>query len=246
MTFEFASLVLLYRDLGRTPEFDALRLDAVLTERADDPALDWFQRGEALVALRRSLLTLVNPTERNMQKMVALLRDPPVWVRIDSVTRHIGRFARSPGLVDPYVSELLDLYWNLREGGQDSRALRGMGSLHDAIGRASPDRALPALKAIREFERTEAMPRDGFEPWAITVEDAQEKKHRTWVHLRDAKQALEKATEEGREEEGNQLAIDVMELRKAHQRSWVAWTAKSLWDTLNEHIKRIENERSVE
>ncbi len=205
-----------------------------------------FQRGEALVALRRSLFSLVTSNERNMRKMVAMLRDPPVWVHIDSATGHIRRFARNPDLVDPYVPELLDLYRILRESGQGVRALSGIRSLQDAIGRASPDLALPALEAIREFERIEGMPRHGFEPWAITGEDALEERHRKWFRLRDAKQALEKATEEGREEEADQLSVDVMELREAHERSWLVWTAKNLWDDLNEMIDRLQNERSLE
>jgi hypothetical protein len=223
------------RGLLPTPEHDALRFEAVL---AVSGALE---PGTPYDSLRISLLGLHGLDADTLAKFVALLEDNPDWIDIRSLCRSIRARSRDVGAIDPYLPRIVKLYPDLRRDPAPI-AMDAVRPLIHALGRASADVGLPALRQIEQFERTN-MAEQGFAPWDHDMKAIHASRAADYSRLQQISRAS-RQIQDGQVNREFEQEAKVLQERMAQTR--IRMAATHLWDdiqkALSEMVSRAEGE----
>ncbi len=221
------------RGLLLTPEHDTLRFEASVTpKKVHDPAGRSF---------RSELIALSQPDEHTIRRYLALLEDTPEWACPQELTNRLLRVVmRSPGIIDPKVPRLLEIYKRLRA----DLSLSGLGpaiTLTRIITHAAPHVSEPALKELRRLELM-TMPQQGLQPWKVrNVGDLRNRTRETTKVIRSLQG--EQRTMLGRA--GDKEAMEPLQrslsaAEQQLQRDRTVLAAVRLWQTLEDAIAKIE------
>lgn len=222
------------RGLLLTPEHDTLRFEASLTPKTQlhDGARDY---------LRSSLIHLSQRDEHSLRRYIALIADMPEWASTGGYhpSNHVEIIAaRSPTLIDPEISRLVDVYKSLR---RDGAPLGVAIMLVRAIAHGSPKVSTPALTAIRRHE-LELMPKQGVEPWAVrNVDELRNKTRETTKVIRSLQRKQQALLGRADDEEAIEaLQRNLSAAEEQLQRDRTVLAAVRLWRTLEDAIAKTE------
>jgi hypothetical protein len=213
------------RGLLRTPEHDALRFEAVLAvSGAVEPGMPYD-------TLRTSLLSLHGRDSATLGKFVALLENNPDWIDTRSLCRAIRARSLDVGAVDPYLPRIVKLYPNLRRE-PDPIAMDAVRPLIHALGQASADVGLPALRQIEQFERTK-MTEQGFAPWDHDMKAIQASHAADYSRLEQISRAS-RQIQDGQVNQELEQEANVLKARMAQ--TDVQMAATRLWEDLQKAL----------